>query len=57
MNALINSTKPDDYDIICITESYIYPNHRFTVATRRSVTMSTGRRLHRILRYVHNPGS
>ncbi|KAK6991668.1 Endonuclease/exonuclease/phosphatase, partial [Favolaschia claudopus] len=33
MSALINTTDPADYDIICITEPFIYSGHRFTMAT------------------------
>jgi hypothetical protein len=33
MNALLNSVDPAEYDIICITEPYIYPKQRITTAS------------------------
>ncbi|KAJ7471164.1 Endonuclease/exonuclease/phosphatase, partial [Mycena galericulata] len=37
MNALLNSLDPADYDIICITEPYIYPKQRITTASPKWV--------------------
>ncbi|KAJ7731166.1 hypothetical protein DFH07DRAFT_702606, partial [Mycena maculata] len=42
MNALLNSVDPADYDIICITEPYIYPKHRFTTASPKWVALYPG---------------
>ncbi|KAJ7436778.1 hypothetical protein B0H11DRAFT_1670573, partial [Mycena galericulata] len=42
MNALLNSVDPANYDVICITEPYIYPGQRITTASPKWVVFYPG---------------
>lgn len=36
--SIINDTNPDDWDIILLQDPYIYPNTRFTIASRNWIS-------------------